>query len=141
MRKGIMVYLAGACKNIPDEGREWRLKATRDLRYRGVNRNCDINIINPLYYFSYSENRHQSHKQVKMFYLDRIRHCDLVLVNLDDSDSSVGTGMEVQCAVDNNIPVIGFGTKNMYPWISEVDCQATFPRMEEAIEYIGEYYM
>ena len=100
-----------------------------------------MKIINPVAYFSYSENKHRSQKQVKSFFMNRITQCDLVIVNLDDSDASVGTGQEVQFAVDHNIPVIGFGTKNIYPWISEVDCQVVFDSMHEAVDYIRDYYL
>lgn len=78
---------------------------------------------------------------MKLFYLNKISKCDLVIVNLNNSDSSIGTAQEVQFAVDNNIPVIGFGTHNMYPWISEVDCQVVFNTITETVDYIRDYYI
>lgn len=141
MSKPIMIYLAGACKNVPDEGREWRERATKMLVQSADWQSSEIKIINPLDFFSYGEQKHKSHKQVKNFYLDKIRHCDVILVNLDNSAESVGTGMEVQCASENRIPIIGFGTQNIYPWISEVDCQVTFDTMTGAIDYIRDYYL
>lgn len=64
-----------------------------------------------------------------------------MIANLDNSDSSIGTAQEIQFAIDKGIPVIGFGTKNIYPWISEVDCQVTFETMIEVVDYIRDYYM
>ena len=49
------------------------------------------------------------------YFLHKVSKSDLLLVNLDNSNSSVGTGMEVQKAFDTGIPIIGFGTKNIYP--------------------------
>ena len=64
-----------------------------------------------------------------------------MLVNLKNSCQSCGTCMEVQYAVDNNIPVIGFDAENAYPWIAEVDCEAVFDNLMETVDYIRDYYM
>lgn len=128
------VYLAGACKYEPDEGEGWRNTVTEEWSDLG------ISFINPLHYFRYSESWHQSHKQVKQFYFSKIKTCDVVLVNLNNSDSSCGTCQEVQYAIDQGIPVIGFGHENVYNWL-EVDCQCIFDRAEDAMEYIYNYYV
>ena len=134
MRK-IEIYLAGACACENDEGRGWREELIRDYR------NSDyLKMINPLDYFRYSENWHKTNKQVKEYYLSRIRKCDVVLVNLNNSAYSCGTAQEVQYAIDHDIPVIGFGNDNVYTWIAEVDCQVVFDNKEEAVQYILEYY-
>ena len=137
----LKIYLAGACYNEPDEGREWRENATKLLKHAAewVDSSCEI--INPLTFFSYSEHKHKSHKQVKNFYLNKIKKSDIVLVNLKNSSQSCGTCMEVQYAVDNNIPVIGFDAENAYPWIAEVDCEAVFDNLMETVDYIRDYYM
>ena len=135
------IYLAGACKNVPDEGRAWRTKATMMLNRAAEMRGTRVAAINPLDYFTYAENKQISHKQVKNYYLNRIRNCDVVLVNLDGTNSSPGTAQETQFAVDMKIPVIGFGTSEIYHWISDVDCDVTFKDMSEAIDYIRDYFM
>lgn len=139
--KEIIIYLAGAVKNMPDEGSQWRREATNRFLQIEELSDIEIAIINPTKYFTYSENKHKTQKQVKEFYLNKILNCDLVLCNCDYSDSSIGTAQEIQYAVDHNIPVIGFGTKNTYPWITEVDCQVVFDTMDKAIEYIANYYL
>ncbi len=133
MRK-FEIYLAGGSKNESDEGMGWRAALENDWADMP-----EIFIINPLNYFRYSEEWHQSDKQVKSFYESRIRNCNIVLVNLNNSDKSCGTCQEVQYAVDHNIPVIGFGHENVYPWLL-VDCQCVFDTAEEAMEYITSYY-
>lgn len=139
--KDIQIYLAGACYNEPDEGAEWREKATSIIQQASEWADRKVQVINPLNYFSYSENKQKSHKQVKNFYMNKIRNCDVVLVNLKNSANSCGTCMEVQFAVDHNIPVIGFNNENSYPWISEVDCDVIFKTLLEAIDYIRDYYL
>lgn len=135
------IYLAGACKNVPNEGKEWRQNAENMLLQVADWCSKKIKIVNPVKYFSYSENKYKSQKQVKEFFINKISKCDLVLVNLDDTDSSVGTGQETQAARMMHIPVIGFGTKNIYPWIQEVDCEVSFDSLHEAVDYIRDYYM
>ena len=137
----VNIYLAGACYNEPDEGKEWRDKAESVIKQAAEWAERKVQVINPLNYFSYSENNHKSHKQVKNFYMSKIRKCDLVLVNLKNSAQSCGTCMEVQFAVDNNIPVIGFNNENSYPWIAEVDCDVIFKTLLEAVDYIRDYYL
>lgn len=133
--KKCVIYLAGSCKCEADEGRGWRKQLQRDYKDDDF-----VEIINPLEYFSYSMGVHKTNKQVKEYYLSRIRNSDVLLVNLNNSNQSCGTCQEVQYAVDHDIPVIGFGTENVYAWLSEVDCQVVFDDINEAMDYIVDYY-
>lgn len=129
------IYLAGGCKHEDDEGAGWREILCHD--WKDV---PNIYLINPLNYFRYSMDWHQSDRQVKKFYQSRIKKCGAVIVNLNNSDKSCGTCQEIQYAVDHDIPVIGFGHDNVYPWLL-VDCQCIFDTAEEALEYIMDYYV
>ena len=72
--------------------------------------------------------------------MDQILHSRLVLVNLDRTRTSPGTAQELQFAVDNQIPIIGFASGDeVYPWL-KVDCQVVFSSMLQAIDYISDYY-
>ena len=135
------IYLAGACKNLEDEGAEWRDRATKMLEQAAEWQDVKIKVINPLDFFSYAEHKHKTHKQVKSFYMNKILKSDVVLINLTDSDSSVGSGQEVQFAVCNQIPIIGFGRDHVYPWLAEVDCEVVFDTLTEAVDYIRDYYL
>lgn len=137
----LRIYLAGPCANEPDEGAAWRSKAKEMLAQVAEWRGCNVDVINPLDYFTYAEKNHKTQKQVKWYYMSRIDKCDLVLCNLNGTRSSPGTAQEVQHAWDQGIPVIGFGKEYVYPWIAEVDCQVVFPNMSEAINYIADYYI
>lgn len=133
------IYLAGACKNLSwDEQNIWRDVAKEKLER--VECNYHVHVSNPNDYFNYIEETHKSQKQVKEFFLHKIRTSNLVLCNLNYSNSSVGTGQELQFARDNNIPIIGFGNEEVYPWLVE-DCQVVFDTLEEALRYVSDYYL
>lgn len=137
----LTIYLAGKCKGLLDEGKTWREEISKKLETIAEWDSKKVHIINPVNYFSYNENKHKTNKQVKDYFMSRISKCDLVIVNLNESDSSVGTAQEIQYAVDHNIPVVGFGINNVYSWISEVDCQVAFATMTETIDYVRDYYL
>ena len=137
----LKIYAAGACRHVPDEGRAWREQATKMLEQAAEWKNVQVSVVNPLDFFTYAENKQKSHKQVKKFYMNKIKNCDVVLVNLDSTDYSPGTAQEVQYAVDHEIPVVGFGTDKVYPWLSDVDCDVTFEKITEAVDYIRDYCM
>ena len=137
----LKIYAAGACRHVPDEGRAWREQVTKMLEQAAEWKNAQVSVVNPLDFFTYAENKQKSHKQVKKFYMNRIKNCDVVLVNLDSTDYSPGTAQEVQYAVDHEIPVVGFGTDKVYPWLSDVDCDVTFEKITEAVDYIRDYFM
>ena len=135
----IRIYLAGSCKNEEDEGAGWRQKAVQMFKTATEDKEYKVRIINPLDFFSYDEHKHQSDTQVKNYYLDQILHSRLVLVNLTRTNNSCGTAMECQFAKDHDIPIIGFGDEDVYPWL-KVDCQCIFSSMLQAIDYIVDYY-
>ena len=137
------IYLAGSCRHESDEGKGWREKAALIFNEHIESDDYKVVIIDPTSYFTYADRKDsETDRQIKCFYLDQIRHSRIVLVNLEGSDKSVGTGMEVQYAVNNNITVIGFNSnkEGIYPWILE-ECQVAFPSMLQAIDYIKEYYI
>lgn len=79
-------------------------------------------------------------KVEEQFYLSRIRKCDLILVNLEHTNTSIGTAQELQFAVDNHIPIIGFNNYDSYEWLPE-DCDVIFTGINEAIDYISDFYL
>lgn len=134
------IYLAGGCANEADEGRGWREKAVEIFKQASDKTEYNVKVINPLDFFSYSKPCHQSDYQVKDYYLDQILHSRLVLVNLNGSNRSCGSAQELQFARDHGIQIIGFGETDVYNWM-KIDCQATFPSLLQAIDYIIEKYL
>ena len=119
--KRLNIYLAGACKGLVDEGTSWRNEAFERFILADGSKSITA-------------------KQTKNFYIKYlIANSDLILVNLNNTENSVGTGQELQYAVDKGIPVIGFGKQNVYEWLPE-DCDVVFDTLEEAVDYIINYY-
>ncbi len=142
----LTIFLAGAYKADENIDAEWRDKATLLLKQAADNVGADVNVINPLLYYPDGNvnfpDVSDSHRQAKSFYTRKIRSSDLVLVNLEDTAESVGSGQEVQFAVDHGIPVIGFNAgANSYRWIEEVDCEVAKTTLIKAVDYIRDYYM
>lgn len=139
--KKFKIYLAGACRDVPDEGATWREEATNKLKKVAEWMNAEVDIVNPVKYFTYANNGGNTSKQIKSYYMSQLKTCDLVMVNLKGTSTSVGTGQECQYAVDNHIPIIGFNNDNSYTWIADVDCDVVFETMNVAIDYIRDYYL
>lgn len=134
------IYLAGACRDVEDGGTEWRAMASERLEKIAEWCGRNVRVVDPTKYFSYKVKKHRTDKQVKEFYLSKLAKCDIVLLNLDITKNSVGTGQECQFARDHGIPIIGFGTNDIYPWLT-VDCQVVFENMTLALDYIRDYYI
>ena len=132
------IYLAGPVKYEEDGGTGWR----QDVYKYSKNRDwTSYKVFDPTEWFAYSDENiyHLSDRQVREYYFHAIKNSELVLVNLSGTDRSIGTGMEVQYAVDHDIPVIGFGDTDVYPWIAD-SCTVRFNTLKEALYYIEIYY-
>lgn len=141
--KTLKIYLAGPCKNVEDEGRGWREKVAEKLASIAdwsEDPPIHIEVFDPTKYFSYSEKKHKTDHQVMSYYYHNIKDSDLVLVNLNDTESSCGTCMELQYAADHDIPIVGFGSDNMYAW-ALCHLEVQFPNATEALDYIRDYYI
>ena len=131
------IYTSGATKNVSSEfSKQWR----KDVAEYYKNSDYKVNVFIPDNYFMYGTNEPKTTKQCRAHFLYKVKTSDIVIVNLSETLNSVGTGMEVQKAIDNDIPVIGFGTKNVYPWLED-SCDVIFDTIQEALEYITEYYI
>ena len=133
--KQIKIYTSGAEKNATTEHTSWRQEIkTLENKY--------IKFINPMNHFDYDTRPASSAKECRNYFMWLIDKCDIVLVNLDYTDKSVGTGMEVHHAYDTNKPIIGFGIKQdtWYEWVID-ECDVVFNTAEEAIDYIITHYV
>lgn len=133
------IYTSGAIKNVTHEmAYEWRDMSKEYLE------NCEslynVKVFNPNKHFNYDELVPKTEKQCKAYFMYQLEQSNLILVNLNNSDKSIGTAMEIQKAVDYNIPIIGFGTYNMNAWEYD-DCDIVFETLEEALDYIRFYYI
>lgn len=144
-----VVYLAGAMScyfdtdqhNYPKQWREDAKKYVKQLY-------DDITLVSPTDFYEIGKNYHQTEKEVMRFDLRMVRESDIVLVNLKNLHSSLGTSDEILYAFISGKPVIGFiedkeEVKNIHPWkIEQIDrIESGKSAMERAIDYIYRYYV
>lgn len=100
-----------------------------------------ISVFDPTVFFDYewSKSFQKSDHQIREYYFEAIKKSRLVLINLNNSDRSVGTGMEATYASCKGKTIIGFGTENVYNWVKDL-CTVVFDDLETALEYITCYY-
>lgn len=132
------VYLSGAIKNVDGKFQNWRDKCL-EIEENGFY--PEINFIDPNIYFNYTDKLPKTDKQCLNLFMWLVRKCDVLLINLDQSEKSCGTCMEIEHAFCNKIPIIGFGSKQdtWYSW-AETRSSVVFDTLEEAVNYISLSY-
>ena len=134
------IYLAGCCEKVRKEERTiWRNECEKWFKA-----NTDgFSVINPVSYFDYDGNDHQSESEVFRFFRRKVEESDIVLVNLENIRQSVGTICELAFAYKKDIPIIGFNSVQYRPdhhsWI-DIMLDRSFIKAEDAMEYIKNYY-
>lgn len=134
----IKIFISGSEKNAPKDFTSWRDKVKNLCAWN----DDTLQVLDPVTHFNYHDKPPRTPRQCFNYFMWLIDQCDVLLVNLDHSDASVGTGCEVQHAYDRNKPIIGFGQDVLtwYEWTDE-KCDVIFNTMEEAIEYILANYV
>lgn len=144
MKENFRIYMAGACRGLPDEGKTWRKEAEKYFaKVNELELSCFYNVqtYDPTKYFRRDGSDSVSDRQVKNFYLKGlIKNCNMILVNLDNTNYSVGTGIELEYAKSHEIPIVGFGGSDTYEWFPDY-CDVIFENQDEAMSYICDYYM
>lgn len=142
----LKVYLAGKMSGLSfDEMNIWRKELKRQLQCAAKNSGYQIQIINPVDFYNFEENRYQSEDEIEDFDLAHVITRDIIIVNLDGLSTSDGTKIELHDAkYHHNIPVIAFGSKELYkklhPWIKR-NITRVEKNIEDVIEYIKDFYM
>ena len=127
--------------DYPKQQRENAKKYVKEL-YDG------ITLISPTDYYEICKNYHNSESEVIRFDLRMVREADIVLVNLKDLYTSLGTSDKILYAFISGKPVIGFledesEVQNIHPWkIEQIDrIETGEDAMKRAIDYIYRYYV
>lgn len=148
--KHYYIYTAGKMSGLSIQDQVgWRYEADR-LFHEACCENYDIRFtcINPPEFYSYRHPFHKTEIEVKMFDLANIKRSDIVLVNLDGIESSIGTIYELATIDEYNrsghkhIYVVAFGTmpKNLHPWITSSIFRHE-ENLSDAVTYIVDYLM
>ncbi len=108
----------------------------------------NILFIHPPCYFNYEENLHQTEAEILEWEMSQLHDCDVVIVNLDGIEDSIGTHMELGAIQginrfsEKHIFVVGFGNPNktLHPWIKET-CIRIEENIDDLVSYITEYLL
>lgn len=143
------IYLAGAMScyfntEQHDYPKQWREDAKKYVKQLYD----DITLVSPTDFYEIGKNYHKSETEVMRFDLRMVRESDIVLVNLRDLHSSLGTIDEILYAFIRGNTVIGFiddesELKKIHPWkIEQIDrIETGKDSMKRAIDYIYRYYV
>lgn len=134
------IYLAGKMSGLTfEEMNGWRKNVEKLCKkYNG------ITTINPVDYYNFEmDEENYTDKEVKDFDLHLVRNCDVILVNLNYTDS-IGTAVELhECYENYKVPVVAFASKEncdkIHPWI-KCSVSRFEETMEDAINYIVQFY-
>lgn len=138
--KEYKVYTCGKMSGIPYEKQmDWRYKIEELIKAKT---NKSVTFIHPPLFYGYHMEMHKSEREVKEWELNQVCDSDIVIVNIDDVNTSIGSHFEMgavygaNVAGNKHITVIGFGNSKseIHPWID-----LSFLRFEESIEDAAEY--
>jgi nucleoside 2-deoxyribosyltransferase len=133
------VYLAGAISyfyntNQPKRATAWREKASETLEQFNIK--CFDPCKEPVACWEYPQ---EGLIKQNYFYLN---NCDIVLVNLDMINDSIGTVWELSMAWRDHKSVVAFGTT---PWLDRPHMRSLidvrFDTLDKALDYIVDMYM
>lgn len=143
------IYLAGAmsCYFNTDQHeypKKWREEVKEYVKKYYDN----ITITSPTDFYEIGKDYHKSESEVMRFDLRLVREADVILVNLKDIKTSLGSSDEIFYAYISGKPIIGFlekekELKNLHPWkLEQIDRIETGENaMYKAIDYIYKYYV
>ena len=142
------IYIAGAMGcYFNTEQHDYPKKWREDVKEYVKKCYDDITIISPTDFYEIGKNYHKSESEPMRFDLRMVRESDIVLVNLKDLHTSLGTSDEILYAFISGKPIIGFledesEAKNIHPWkVEQIDRIETGENaLEKACGYIKEYY-
>ena len=146
--KEFKIYTCGKMSGIPYEQQiKWRKYIEKCVKDNTLYRDCNVRFIHPPLFYNYEENQHKSEREIFEWELTQVHDCDIVVVNLDQIDTTIGSHMElgtvnaINMFGDKHIFVIGVGKfENLHPWIKE-SCLRIEDSFEHAAIYICDYLL
>lgn len=141
------IYTCGKMSGISfQEQMEWRLRIEGEVK-KWLDFGQGVKFVHPPMFYNYEENYQKSEREILEWEMTQVHDCDIVIVNLDGIDSTVGSHMELGAVQginrfgDKHIFVIGLGKDdNLHPWIKE-SCIRIEDDYAKAAEYICEYLL
>lgn len=144
-RNSVKIYTAGKMSGLSfAEQTDWRTSFEKVLLSKASRPVC---VVIPPMYYNYLSHNHNSEAEVKEWDLNQIRESNIVVVNLQGIESSIGTHFElgfinaINSFGGKHIYVVGIGDpEKLHPWIglSLFRCE---PDVESAADYIANYLL
>ena len=145
--KEFKIYLAGKMTGLSFENSDmWRRNLKCRIYEQAFYSEIRPIVINPNDFYNFKEPSHKSEREIMQYDLNHVRNSDIIVVNLDGINTSIGTAMELYAAAQLNIPVIAFGRNGewseTHPWLKE--CISRAETGENSIDrlliYLRDYY-
>lgn len=139
------IYLAGKMSGLTfEEMSEWRNEVLKKLYQAAQLSDVSIKVIHPVMYYNFVEKKHQFEVEVEEFDLAHVISSNIIIVNLDGLNDSIGTIIELHDAhYHHKIPVIAFGNsklyKNLHPWVKN-DITRVENNIDDVVTYIRDFY-
>lgn len=137
MKQCITIYLTGS-GIFRGRDNDWRKDAISMFYKIAKYDDMKICIVNPS---DFVHKNGIADRQIKSFLFNKIKYSDIMLCNLQDTESDPYVASEIQFAVDHCIPIIGVRGTNSCTWLEYSDCDAVFDNLTNAVEYIKHFYM
>ena len=142
----IKIYTAGKMSGLTfEEQMQWR--SVFEYKLKKISDEVLVFLHPPLYYNYESPPLHKSEAEIKEWELNKIRECDIVVVNLDGINDSIGTHIELglinamNMFGNKHIYVIGIGdATDKHPWIQSSLLRVE-PDIDAACNYINDYLL
>jgi len=139
------IYTAGKMSGLTfDQQMNWRNKVEVELRQRT---DKPLTFLHPPMFYNYEHNHHHTEAEVKRWELNQLRTCDIVVVDLNGIESTIGTHYELSFVDAMNmfgnkhIYAIGIGSvRGTHPWIA-LSMHRVEPTIEDACDYIVKYLL
>lgn len=137
------IYTAGKMGGLSyQEQMEWRRKLEIELDNRLSFREGSARFIHPPEYYQPAKDLNLLYEKEAMEWdLRQLKNSDIIVVNLSDIETSIGTIQEVAVAKENVKMIVAIGSPdNVHPWIR---CSVSHfsPSVAEAAEYIADFIM
>lgn len=141
----LQIYLAGRMNGISfEEMNAWRKEIKQKLLLQSMITDCDIVIVNPVDFYNYKNIRHQNELEIMNFDLVKVKTSDIIIINMEGLNESIGSCIECYEAYKNGIPVLAFGGNDLFmklhPWIQ--NCITRYEKTDnDIVNYIRDFYM
>ena len=143
--KHLQIYLAGKMSGLSyEQMNQWRIDFDKYIKTIVDDYKIELDCVNPVNYFNFEEMKYQSHEEIMKFDLAKVKSSDIIVVNLNGLNTSIGTCIELYEAYKKEIPILGIGSdevfNNLYPWL-KVFITRYDNNYIETIRYIRDFYM